>query len=123
VQQGGEFAAQLGEGTALASIGALPTDIVWDLLLVGAGFDLNEIARVGIEISATGATSWLNPTIVDVDLIAISGATPALTTWTFDDSDSVNETPTSNFGSGPMWLNNFEVDSTADGAELLWLGP
>lgn len=123
VQQGGEFTAQVGEGVPLASIGTTPEDIVWDLVLVAAGFDLTEIARIGIEISATGSTSWLNPTVLDIDLVAVSGASPALETWTFDESDSVHDTPVSNFGAGPMWLNSFEEDTTAVGAELLWLGP
>lgn len=123
VQQGGEFTAQVGDGVPLASIGTTPEDIVWDLVLVAAGFDLTEIARIGIEISAAGSTSWLNPTVLDIDLVAVSGATPALDTWTFDTSDSVNETPTETFGAGPMWLNSFEEDTTAVGAALLWLGP
>jgi hypothetical protein len=131
---GGWFKAYIQEGspnylyqdsveTTIASIGTSMQTISWDVATAGTTADKTIIRRIGIEISGNGASSWTNPTVLYVDSITVTGTTLAMSSFTFDTSNTVSTTPT---GSGPnnvIWLNNFSGDTNVTGATLSWLGP
>lgn len=123
VQQGagGDFEYALSEGTAISEIGRVPETIVWDLADDGSSFDLTAIERIGIEITASGSTSWTNPTVVLIDRIAVADANPAVSAWTFDAMSSVHTTPVEIYEAGPIWLNSYSADTTATGSEIGWI--
>jgi hypothetical protein len=122
VQQGssGDFAYRVGANTPLASIGETQQNVEWDLAGI-TDFDLAAITRIGIEVTAAGGSSWSNPTVLLLDSVQVSGAAPALESWTFDDADSVNTTPVETNRPGQLWLNSF--DTTAAGSAVAWFGP
>jgi hypothetical protein len=96
------------------------TTIAWD---VGAEttteVDKTLIRRIGIEISADGATTWTNPTLVYIDSITV---TQASLSFPFDETDSVYTTPASSHSSDTsLWLNNATADTTAlEGSSVAW---
>lgn len=112
-----------GADTPFSSIGTTPGDIVWDLSTVTTTFDKTIIARIGIQVTASGATAWTNPTVLYVDSISVTGADPAIAGWTFDTSATVHTTPVTFLAPGPMWHNNHTDDTTAVGSAISWLGP
>jgi hypothetical protein len=112
-----EFGAQ--PGLALASFSGFTT-VSWDLGAdAPSGVDLTRIRRIGLEISADGASSWSNPTIVSLDSITV--AAPSLS-FPFDDSSSVYVTPTTFHASDrAIWLNSATADTTAlTGSSVEW---
>lgn len=87
------------------------------------GFDKTVVRRVGLEITAAGSSSWLDPTVVYLDSISIANTALNPSSFSFDAADSITTTPSS---LGPtdqtLWLNDAEHDSNV-AATLSWLGP
>jgi hypothetical protein len=109
--------------TLISSIGTSFQNITWDVSADTSGFDFAVISRLGIEVSAESGGPWTNPTVLYIDRIDITGASPAVSAWTFDSSSTVDPTPTNFRGAGAFWLNNYSADTTATGCTLSWLGP
>jgi hypothetical protein len=61
--------------------------------------------------------------VLYVDRIAVAGATPSVTAYPFDTSDTVHTTPTSQGPTGQLYLNNYSGDTNVTGAAVSWLGP
>jgi hypothetical protein len=63
--------------------------VTWDIgaTVPGFPFDKALVARVGIEMVASGSGPWTNPTVVVLDSIEISG--PSAGPWPFDDASTV----------------------------------
>jgi hypothetical protein len=125
VQQGesAAFGYRTGPATMIADLTTVTQDIAWNLAPIAGSFDLTAIARIGIEITAQGSSTWENPTVIDVDRILVSGASPASNPWNFDSADSIYATPVEIWDPGPMWLNSFSADTTAAGSTIAWIGP
>jgi hypothetical protein len=95
------------------------TTVTWD---VGATvpafpFDKTVIARLGIEIVASGAGPWASPTVVHLDSIEVLG--PGVGPWPFDDASTVSSA--SSAPPGVFWLSSNAPDEVVMGSTLGWL--
>lgn len=71
-------------------------------------FDKSAVRVIGFQILAAGATSWVNPTVVYVDQIAITNSTVG--PYNFDSADAGDAT-------------GFQISPLTAGVSLTWLGP
>lgn len=94
------------------------TTVTWDVAATVPGFpfDKTVIARLGIEIVASGTGPWTSPTVVDLDGIEVTGA--SVGPWPFDDASSLSSE--SSAPDGIFWLSN-NVDEVVPGSTLDWL--
>jgi len=109
--------AQLFQGTPteLSSLSGWQ-DVVWNVGAHVTTFDKSNVARVGVQITAAGSTSWINPTVVYIDSITLTGASTG--PWNFDNSSSISTSAASSGSANVMFLNS--GDSPVSGANVSW---
>jgi hypothetical protein len=119
-QHGGtpDFNLIYNGGRNLDTLGSW-TDITWDLGASTPTFDHTTIRRFGIEVLGGTSTSFTDPTVVYVDSITITGASPAVPVFDFADASTVSS------GASPtdyvLWLAL--DDPLVPYSTLSWLGP
>jgi hypothetical protein len=93
--------------------------VTWDVAATTPSFpfDKSVIARLGIEIVASGSGPWTNPSVVLLDSIAVTG--PAVGPWPFDDASSVWTAASP--PSGALWMSDNAPDELLPGSTLSWV--
>jgi hypothetical protein len=95
------------------------TTVTWDVAATVPAFPFDKavIARLGIEIVASGTGPWANPTVVVLDSIEVTG--PNVGPWPFDDGSTVSSAaarPT-----GVLWMSDNAPAELVPGSTLSWL--
>jgi hypothetical protein len=107
--------------TAIAMSTGTWDTVTWDVGTEAAGTTgimKTAVKRIGIEVNASGSTTWANPTVIYVDSITVT--TPARS-FSFAAATSVSTMPAStDVASQALWLNSSATDTTAARTALSW---
>jgi hypothetical protein len=123
IQEGGpDYHVRFGPSINLAALSTSMSSITFKIDDSITSVDVTAIARMGVEISGEGGSSFTNPTLIYVDRISVVGEWVADQDFTFDTAASVSTTPTNSGPLGKMWLNNYKADTNMSGAAIEWLG-
>ncbi len=95
------------------------TTVTWDVAAAVPPFPFDKalIARLGIEIVATGTGPWTDPTVVVVDSIEVTG--PNVGPWPFDDDSTI--TTAAAPPNGVLWMSDNAPAELVPGSTLGWL--
>jgi hypothetical protein len=99
----------------LASLDGWQT-LTWDVGAQAATYDKAIVARVGIQITGAGGTSFTNPTVVYLDWLEVTGSASGL--FRFEAEASVATTPTTSGPTGVLFCNS--GDSPVTGSAVSW---
>jgi type II secretory pathway pseudopilin PulG len=123
-QEGGpNFAILYSAPFAISSLASSMQDVVLNVSAATGTANRAAIERIGVQISGAGSGALSNPTVIYVDRVDVANSSPATGSFTFDTSDSVYTTATSDGPSSKIWLNSFSEDTNVSGAAVGWLGP
>lgn len=121
VQHGGtpDYNLIYGGSRNFDQLGSDWTTVTWDVgaTVPGFTFDKTAIARVGIEIVASGTGPWTSPTVVYLDSLSVTG--PNVGPWPFDDGSTVSSA--SSAPAGVFWMSTNDPDELVVGSLLGWV--
>jgi len=102
-------------GVELATLDGWQT-LSWDVGAQTGSYDKTIVARVGLQISGAGSTSFTNPTVIYLDRIEVSGSATGV--WRFETPESVATNPMTSAAANILFCNS--GDSPVAGAAVSW---